>query len=134
VAVTWVSGMVMIDARTAGTIAAALRMLEELHKRRSGGQLSAPVRQVQLQFTELAAAYADAVGDADGIASPTAMVIDTGLPHDLIDTATAALILGCSAHNVRGLCRRGTLPAERRAGVWILSRTEVERYRDDRGY
>ncbi|UCZ92636.1 helix-turn-helix domain-containing protein [Gordonia sp. WA4-43] len=47
-------------------------------------------------------------------------VVGESVSGDLMGSAEAANRLGCSAENVRALCRRGALPATRHAGRWLI--------------
>lgn len=56
---------------------------------------------------------------------------------ELINTSTAAEIIGITRQGVIAAINRGSLKAckmggERR-GVWVIERAEAERYRDERG-
>lgn len=47
--------------------------------------------------------------------------------HDLLDSAEAGRILGIGSDGVRALCRRGSLPAYRAGGRWLLLAEDVVR-------
>ena len=47
---------------------------------------------------------------------------------EILTAEQAAAVIGITAQGVRAACRRGGLPATRIAGVWILERSEVEKY------
>ncbi|AUM17200.1 MULTISPECIES: helix-turn-helix domain-containing protein [Rhodococcus] len=49
--------------------------------------------------------------------------------HELVDTVTAARILGCTPENVRSLCRRGRLDAQQAGGRWLIPVTAVHERR-----
>lgn len=46
-------------------------------------------------------------------------------PYDLVDTAEAARILGCTPGNVRDLARRGRIPRHRAGGRWVYPARSV---------
>lgn len=48
-------------------------------------------------------------------------------PYDWITAAEAARVLGCTPSNVRDRARRGTLPARRAGGRWVLPAAAIER-------
>ncbi|MGX9295155.1 helix-turn-helix domain-containing protein [Tsukamurella paurometabola] len=50
---------------------------------------------------------------------------DDPRPYDLLDTADAARILGITPDGVRALVRRGTLPAFRAGGRWLVFSADV---------
>lgn len=52
--------------------------------------------------------------------------------HEHVDTAEAARIIGCSAANVRDLCRRGVLPSRRSGHRWLPYAHAVQQYADYR--
>lgn len=45
--------------------------------------------------------------------------------YDLVDSAEAAAILGCTPANVRDLARRGRLPRHRAGGRWVYPAASV---------
>ena len=47
--------------------------------------------------------------------------------HDLLDSAEAGRILGIGSDGVRALCRRGSLPAYRAGGRWLILAEDVVR-------
>lgn len=49
--------------------------------------------------------------------------------HELVDTVTAARLLGCTPENVRALCRRGRLDAQQAGGRWLIPVTAVHERR-----
>jgi excisionase family DNA binding protein len=48
---------------------------------------------------------------------------------DYITTEEAAEILGYNVKSVRRLIRRGQLRADKKVGVWLIPREEVEEYK-----
>ena len=56
---------------------------------------------------------------------------------ELINTSTAAEIIGITRQGVIAAINRGSLKACKmggdRRGVWVIERTEAELYRDERG-
>lgn len=104
---------VVLDADTAAFLGAALRQLIRALERLS--QRPVPrVFDLERQLSSSATSSADASAqqslDTAGAVSTT----------NLLDTDSAAAILHCTSENVRGLCRRGSLPAQRVAGRWLI--------------
>lgn len=50
---------------------------------------------------------------------------DNTAAYDLLDTAEAAAILGCTSANVRDLASRGRLPRHRAGGRWLYPARSV---------
>ena len=107
-------GDVVLTPGQAARLVAALAACQKL-ARGHGARLPVDVRRLA---TDLAAAA--------GTTEPTAGHDDDGVVHDLIDTATAARILGCTPRNVRSLVARGRLTGHYRAGRVLCHRDEVE--------
>lgn len=103
----------LLDDDTAAFLAAALRQLitslDAQHKR--------PVPRVfelARQLTYSATSSGNTTTQWSGTA---ALAVST---TNLLDTDTAATLLDCTAENVRALCRRGSLPAQRAGGRWLI--------------
>lgn len=115
---------VMLSVRDAKDLADAISHLGALAAER-GSRLTA--RMVDLR-TQLLTAISDGGTDDD---ARTSVPQGDWMPlsaHDLLDTATAARLLGCTTGNVRDLARRGTLPAHRTGGRWLLEADAVHRH------
>ncbi|WP_373279123.1 MULTISPECIES: helix-turn-helix domain-containing protein [Gordonia] len=80
-------------------------------------------RRVLILAEQLAAAGERS--DTPTAAHDTELVGAQSNVDDLIGTEQAAQRLGCSPENVRALCRRGSLPAVRHAGRWMIPDTVV---------
>lgn len=96
------------------------------------GQGARPTARLESLHTRLRAALGTPKTDAD-VRETYARVSDptgnagrgSSFGHDVVDTATAAQLLGTSAANARDLARRGVVPAVRVGGRWIFDRRGV---------
>ncbi|MFI7165324.1 helix-turn-helix domain-containing protein [Rhodococcus erythropolis] len=117
---------VILDADTAAFLGAALRQLIKALDRLS----QRPVPRVYDLERQLSSSAASSVDTAPQHHSEVPSAVST---TNLLDTEAAAAILHCTAENIRGLCRRGSLPAQRVAGRWlipaeaVLERSETRR-------
>lgn len=60
------------------------------------------------------------------------MASEGRMTNELIDTAEAAQILDVTPRWVRDLIERGDLPAQRVGNQWVLTRQDVEDYKQKR--
>lgn len=95
-------------------LAAALRQL--VHALQRMNQRPVP-RVVELERELAGSVRSSETGTSEQDASE---VVPQSIYDDLWGTTRAAAVLGCSSENVRGLCRRGVLPATRTAGRWLI--------------
>ena len=84
----------------------------------------------------LARFLADASSDvrASTPATPSELLVSSESTDadPLIDTATAAEVLGCTTANVRDLCRRGRLQGVRHNGRWLVEQTSLRELKESR--
>lgn len=107
---------VVLTPGEADYLVSALEVL--LRGRHPTAQLSAFIEKLQRSG---AASHVLAL-NADSRVSHISELRDPAHPakHDLVDTAEAAAILGCTASGVRDLVRRERLPGYRAGGRWLL--------------
>jgi hypothetical protein len=111
---------VLLGPEDAQYLLAALDAL--LQDRRASGKLTDFIARLR---------RAETLASAQVIACADARKVDTqqdsdhlGL-YDLVDTAEAAAILGCTPANVRDLARRGRLPRHRAGRGWVYPARSV---------
>lgn len=115
---------VLLTPGAVSILVSGLAALEQLAGQR-GARLTPALRSLAAQLAE--AAEPTGVGTGVGASTPVPPGPWLALSgHDMLDTDEAAAILGCSASNIRDHCRRGTLPAHRTAGRWLLEREGVQ--------
>lgn len=112
---------VLLDHDDAAFLAAALRTLVELTAR-SGGRPVARVHELERQLSAASAVKHSAAGTSERPGRPVPQLWEP----QLIETSTAATLLGCSERNVRALAARGTLTAHRIGGRWFVDPADVE--------
>ena len=104
---------VLLDLDDAAFLGAALRQLIASLDR----QRQRPVpREFELEQQLSCSAVASGRTRAESADDPEMELSTT----NLLDSETAARLLHCSPENVRGLCRRGSLPGQRVAGRWLI--------------
>lgn len=113
---------VLISADDAGFLVVALRHLSE-QEARNGRRVSPRVRDLERQLDAAASRSAQRSGggtpDWSGTAASSISEVER------IDIATAATLLDCTDRNVRAMCERGTLTAQRISGRWVVDRAAV---------
>lgn len=115
---------VLVSAATAAWWARAGRLVADLDHRRNGIRLPAGVL---AELVELEGAARDRRLAVAGVSR--------NMPERFVDVGSFTLtamdvadLLGCTATNVRALCRRGSLPGVRTAGGWLLDPADVAAY------
>jgi hypothetical protein len=116
-------GAVVLSPADAALCATALEVVTQL-ARRDGVEPRARVGEL---LDLLRAATAQVASDAGVSASVTSERGGAGsVLLDPVPALEAAKMLGCTAHNVRDLCRRGGFASARRlGGSWLVERDEV---------
>lgn len=112
---------VVLSPADAGYLADALALFEGL-ARQVG---SRPTAKLTALREELAAAARVSRSGGDASVSAGTVVVDPSSPHEYLDTTEAAAVLGCSPGNARDLARRGSVPAIRAGGRWLLESRAV---------
>ncbi|GGL09698.1 hypothetical protein GCM10011588_25100 [Nocardia jinanensis] len=111
-----------ITADDAAFLSAALRQLTRILDTRY--QRPTPrVLELEAQLSAAARSVSGTTELSAAVPVPRWRVTD-----DALDVATVAEQLGCSHENVRALCRRGTLPARRQSGRWLIDAQAVADY------
>ncbi|MFI8773743.1 helix-turn-helix domain-containing protein [Gordonia sp. NPDC062954] len=105
---------VILSGDDALFLAAALRVLDQLSGR-SGLGARTRVRELERQL-----ARSGECSEAPTTEQTPDTVVSLSHSDGTIGTDQAARLLGCSRENVRGLCRRGALPAIQVAGRWQI--------------
>lgn len=115
---------VLLGAEDARTLAEALEVFTKVLAER-GSRPTAKLDDLRRRLAR--AATRVPVGNTHADARGSAAQPDSGvhLGYELIDTTRAAAILGITADGVRDLARRGTLPAVRAGGRWLLASSAV---------
>ena len=125
----------VVEPREAWDLARALDLLRRVQERNGGGRLPESVVRCHAQLRALGEVY-ERGEDRPSDVGVSASVREEGVPaawdRDLVDTAEAGRILGCGAHNIRDLRRRGALHGERVGRSWWFDRGEVLELRDAR--
>ncbi|WP_161987428.1 helix-turn-helix domain-containing protein [Prescottella subtropica] len=103
----------VIDDDTASFLAASLRLLIRVLDE----QRRRPVPRVFTLERQLACSAKHSVDVTGQDPVFSAGAVST---TNLLDTETAAKILDCTAENIRALCRRRRLPAQRAGGRWLI--------------
>lgn len=96
--------------------------IAQSHYRHAGKELPERLREYLAELTAIA-------GSPNGTSSTTAQ--SESRNDDLIDTGTAAQILGCSTRYVRRIAN--SLDAQRICGRWLFRRDAVTEYATGRG-
>lgn len=70
------------------------------------------------------------ISSATGTPEPYEPAANEPIEHELIDSTTAAELLGCSPRNVRKLAEADRLPGNKIGNRWQFNRDDVEVFRD----
>lgn len=112
---------VVLSQEDARTLVEALDVFRNVLRR----QGSRPTERLESLHNRLISAVHVRKTDADVSDSSSSGESGQSSDHDLVDTATAAALLGCSQANARDLARRGVVPAIHVGGRWLLRRGGV---------
>lgn len=117
-----------LDATVVLTPGSARVLLELVRRygevlRTRGTRFTPAVVGLLAQLEEVTADGDPAVGARTSVPQPEWLPLSA---HDLLSTAQAAAVLGCTPGNVRDLARRGALPAHRAGGRWLVERDAVD--------
>ncbi|MFH5207567.1 helix-turn-helix domain-containing protein [Antrihabitans sp. NCIMB 15449] len=115
-----VVGVVLTDD-DAHTLVDALAVFRSVLR----GQGSKPTAKLESLYSRLISAVRVSETHAGASISANHGVVGAVFEHGVIDTATAADILGCTESNVRDLARRGKLAARLVGGRWLLDTRAV---------
>lgn len=106
---------VLLSESAAREVAAALDVLARLAAPR-GQQLSQRLEVIRRELSSSARGGTHGGVSAEGVAGQAV----TELEVSVVDTATAAQVLGITPSGVTWMCRRGHLRATRQGGRWLI--------------
>lgn len=120
-------GSVVVPARLASTTFAALVLYLGDRTRANGGAITPEARDLLHALNRAAQGPSSASATPDD--GPPTVVHGQG---QLLGVAEAARVLGCNPSYVRRLCHRGTIPAQRLQGGWVIEAGALDDYRHGR--
>ncbi|TWS26620.1 helix-turn-helix domain-containing protein [Tsukamurella sputi] len=114
---------VLLDEADVTLLAGMLRAATS----RMNAAWSPPAQLLTARICDAAARFESPTRDAGVTKSIDSGGSGTPLPHDLLDSAETARILGIKPHAARALARRGTVPAYRVGERWLYPAQDVVR-------
>jgi excisionase family DNA binding protein len=126
-------GAVVLSSRQA--VLDVLRALEAAERGARAQGFALPPRVQRLErdlartLGELAAGDVTATGHADARCAESS---PSWVASELVDTATAAAVLGVTERTVRRMAQAGQVAARKRGGTWDIDRADAERLARER--
>ena len=128
----------LVDAASAGRVAAALTELAE-HRRRNGLPASAVLAEIATGLRDCAEDYvatsakASADGRTFGIGTEARALSNHDDDADVLDPEAVGVLLGRTSRRVRQLLQDGRLHGEQVGSHWVIRRSDVRAYQRTEG-